>query len=166
MSSIPRLCNLNALPQGSSTLRHFRLKTLASYGNSYSSLLTQLGLKVKAHKADKRPPSPVSPPRDVKRIRIEGGRAPAPKRILAELNSDDELIVRMKGERFTDKQIAARLREEGRVDYHYKTISSRWVRLKRALEQKQDQDLDDQLTDWHEGDVGHSPVLPSEYADL
>ena len=82
------------------------------------------------------------------------------------MNSDDELIVRMKGERFTDKQIAARLREEGRVDYHYKTISSRWVRLKRALEQKQDQDLDDQLTDWHEGDVGHSPVLPSEYADL
>ena len=102
----------------------------------------------------------------MKRIRVEGGRAPAPKRILADLDSDDEVIVKMKAEKFTDKQIAARLREEGRVNYHYKTISSRWVRIKRALEKKQDQDLDDQLTDWHEGDVGQNPLSPRKYADF
>lgn len=70
------------------------------------------------------------------------------------MDSDDELIVKMKEEKFTDKQIAARLREEGRVNYHYKTIGSRWARIKRSLEKKNDEDLDDQLTDWHEGDVG------------
>ncbi|KAI4125634.1 MAG: hypothetical protein LQ347_005306, partial [Umbilicaria vellea] len=108
--------------------------------------------QVKTHRANKNTRSPASPLRDVKRIRVEGGRAPAPRRILADLDSDDELIVKMKEEKFTDKQIAARLREEGRVNYHYKTIGSRWARIKRALEKKNDQDLDDQLTDWHEGD--------------
>lgn len=82
------------------------------------------------------------------------------------MDSDDEVIVKMKAEKYTDKQIAARLREEGRVNYHFKTISSRWVRIKHALEKKQDQDLDDQLTDWHEGDVGQSPLSPRKYANI
>ncbi|SLM38102.1 Nucleotide-binding, alpha-beta plait [Lasallia pustulata] len=106
----------------------------------------------KTKKPSKSNRPPVRPLRDVKRIRVEGGRAPAPKRIQADLDSDDEVIVKMKAEKFTDKQIAARLREEGRVNYHYKTISSRWIRIKNALEKRRDQDLDDQLTDWHEGD--------------
>lgn len=82
------------------------------------------------------------------------------------MDSDDELIVKMKEEKFTDKQIAARLREEGRVNYHYKTIGSRWARIKRALEKKNDQDLDDQLTDWHEGDVSQRALPPRKLADL
>lgn len=153
------------LLQGNLELSHFHKRTpdlVAPSSTSANAAATQ----VKTQKANKSTRSPASPLRDVNRIRVEGGRAPAPRRILADLDSDDELIVKMKAEKFTDKQVAARLREEGRVDYHYKTISSRWVRIKRALEKKHDQDLDDQLTDWHDGDVSQKALPARKHADL
>ena len=59
----------------------------------------------------------------------------------------------MKNAKYLEKDIAERLAKEGRINYHPKTIGTRWARIKRMLQKVQDQMLDDELTDWHEGDV-------------
>lgn len=85
--------------------------------------------------------------------RLSGGRPPLAKKVTADLDSDDELIVKMKQAKYLEKDIAARLAAEGRTSYHSKTIGTRWARLKKALQEKQDKLLDGDLTDWHDGDV-------------
>lgn len=59
----------------------------------------------------------------------------------------------MKQAKYLEKDIAARLVAEGRTSYQAKTIGTRWSRIKRVLQQRQDELLDQDLTDWHEGDV-------------
>jgi hypothetical protein len=59
----------------------------------------------------------------------------------------------MKNAKYLEKDIAQHLAKEGRINYHPKTIGTRWARIKRMLQKVQDQMLDDELTDWHEGDV-------------
>ena len=88
-------------------------------------------------------------------MKVPGGRPAVPKKVTADLDSDDELIVRMKEARYREKDIADRLQEEGRIKYNQKTIGTRWVRIRRALQQRQDELLDSQQADWHNGDVGH-----------
>lgn len=89
-----------------------------------------------------------------------------PKKVVWDLDSDDEIIVKMKEAKYTDQQIVERLISEGRTKYHTKTISSRWVRLKRVLAAHQDELLDKQLTCWHEGDVGlPQPELGTSLTD-
>lgn len=73
-----------------------------------------------------------------------------------ELDSDDEIIVAMKQQNATDHEVANRLISEGRTRYNYKTISSRWIRLRNVLAKREDELLDEDLTDWHEGEVGRS----------
>ena len=75
------------------------------------------------------------------------------KNISADLDSDDEIIVRMKNAKYKEKDIAQRLRDEGRTNYNAKTIGTRYARIQKKLQEKQDADLDDELTDWHDGDV-------------
>ena len=75
------------------------------------------------------------------------------KKVTADLDSDDELIVRMKNAKYLEKDIAERLAKEGRIKYHPKTIGTRWARIKRKLQDFQDEMLDGDVTDWHEGDV-------------
>ena len=89
---------------------------------------------------------------DVKHMKIRGGRPAVAKRVTADLDSDDELIVRMKEARFLEKDIAEALINQGRVAYNPKTIGTRWRRLKAVLQKRQDDMLDADLTDWHEGD--------------
>lgn len=86
-------------------------------------------------------------------MKVEGGRPALAKKVTADLDSDDELIVRMKNAKYLEKDIAQRLIDEGRVAYNPKTIGTRWARLKKALEQRHDELLDAELSDWHEGDV-------------
>ena len=69
------------------------------------------------------------------------------------MDSDDELIVRMKQAKYQEKEIAQRLIDEGRTNYHPKTIGTRWARLKKAMQVRNDELLDQDLTDWHDGDV-------------
>jgi hypothetical protein len=64
-----------------------------------------------------------------------------------------DAIVRVKNAKYLKKDIAAALAREGRTNYHAKTIGTRWARIKRTLQRVQDQMLDDELTDWQEGDV-------------
>jgi hypothetical protein len=59
----------------------------------------------------------------------------------------------MKNAKYLEKDIAEHLAKEGRINYHPKTIGTRWARIKRMLQKVQDQMLDGELTDWHEGDV-------------
>lgn len=61
--------------------------------------------------------------------------------------------MRMKNAKYSEKDIVKRLVDEGRTKYHLKTIGTRWARLKRKLEERNDELLDAELTDWHDGDV-------------
>ena len=88
-----------------------------------------------------------------KRMKVVGGRPAIPKKVTADLDSDDELIVRMKEARYLEKDIAQALVDQGRTAYNPKTIGTRWRRLKHALQKRQDDLLDADLTDWHDGDV-------------
>lgn len=88
-----------------------------------------------------------------KKFKQEGGRPPIAKKVVPELDSDDEIILQMKQARFTDKDIAARLQGEGRIIYNEKSISTRYYRMKMVLRKYNDELLDADLTDWHDGDV-------------
>lgn len=43
--------------------------------------------------------------------------------------------------------------QEGRTRYVPKSVGSRWLRLRKALAEAEDEKLDDELSDWHVGDV-------------
>lgn len=86
-------------------------------------------------------------------MRLSGGRPAVAKKVTADLDSDDDLIVRMKNAKYLEKDIAHRLAEEGRINYNPKTIGTRWARIKKAMQKQQDDLLDAELTDWHDGDV-------------
>lgn len=88
-----------------------------------------------------------------KRQKTTGGRPALAKKVTADLDSDDELIVRMKNARYLERDIAQRLADEGRIKYSEKTIGTRWTRIKRKLQERHDELLDQDLTDWHDGDV-------------
>ena len=84
---------------------------------------------------------------------MTGGRPALAKKVTAEMDSDDELIVKMKQAKYQEKEIAQRLIDDGRTHYHAKTIGTRWARLKKAMQARNDELLDQDLTDWHDGDV-------------
>ncbi|MCJ1476037.1 hypothetical protein MMC13_004702 [Lambiella insularis] len=86
------------------------------------------------------------------KVRVEGGRPASGRKITAELNSDDEIIVRMKKEKRTDREIAQTLADAGRVKYNYKTIGSRWKRLRTVLANKLDDELDRNEAHWGAAD--------------
>ena len=87
-------------------------------------------------------------------MKVTGGRPAIAKKVTADMDSDDELIFSMKNAKYLEKDIAKRLADEGRMNYNPKTIGTRWARLKKAMQKQQDELLDNDLTDWHDGDVG------------
>ncbi|KAK5097981.1 hypothetical protein LTS08_006736 [Lithohypha guttulata] len=87
-----------------------------------------------------------------KTLKMTGGHPALAKKVTAELDSDDKLIVRMKNAKYLEKDIAQKLVDEGRIKYNAKTIGTRYARLKKKLEEKQDELLDADLSDWHDGD--------------
>jgi len=97
-----------------------------------------------------------------KKLKVSGRRTATAKKVTAKLDSDDELIVRMKNAKYLEKDIAQRLQDEGRISYNPKTIGTRWSRLKKVMQKQQDELLDAELTDWHEGDVAR-PLSMLEY---
>lgn len=42
---------------------------------------------------------------------------------------------------------------EGYQEFSAKRIQARWLRLKKVVEQKEEERLDDELSDWHIGEV-------------
>lgn len=59
----------------------------------------------------------------------------------------------MKNAKYLEKDIAQRLVDEGRIKYNAKTIGTRLARIRRKLQGRNDELLDQELTDWHDGDV-------------
>ena len=75
------------------------------------------------------------------------------RKISATLDADDEFIVRMKQERRTDKEIAEALIASGGTKYNYKSIGSRWRRLRHVLAEARDRELDLGTIRWSMEDV-------------
>lgn len=88
-----------------------------------------------------------------KRRRTAGRRPAVAKKVTADLDSDDELIVRMKNAKYREKDIAKRLADEGRIKYNSKTIGTRLIRIRKKQQERTDKLLDEGLVDWHDGDV-------------
>ena len=67
----------------------------------------------------------------------------------------DELILRMKQSNYSNKEIAAEIakRSNGEINYDPKTVGTRHIRITQLLSKVAEQRLDDELTDWHEGEV-------------
>lgn len=87
--------------------------------------------------------------------RFTDGRTPTIKRITADLDSDDEVIKSMKDAGYRDEEVQKRMISEGRTKYAVKSITTRYTRILRVCAAREAEDLDNELTDWHEGDVSH-----------
>jgi len=87
-------------------------------------------------------------------VRVSGGKAAIPKRIVTDYDTDDGRIVTLKQQGYSDEYVAQKLIQEGRIRYVPKTVGSRWLRLRKALEQAENEKLDDELSDWHVEEVG------------
>ncbi|EME88585.1 uncharacterized protein MYCFIDRAFT_90682, partial [Pseudocercospora fijiensis CIRAD86] len=85
-------------------------------------------------------------------LRVPGGVAAIAKKITADYDSDDGRIIELKQQSYSDEYVAGKLQQEGRVRYVGKTIGSRWNRLRKVLEDRNDELLDDELSDWHVGE--------------
>ena len=72
-----------------------------------------------------------------------------------DLDSEDEIIKNMKDEGYRDHLVAERLAREDRVAYNPKSIATRYARINRVLEQNLNKRLEDEESDWHEGDVSN-----------
>lgn len=86
-------------------------------------------------------------------MRVEGGHPPSRRRITSELNSDDEIILSMKQDKRTDREIAQTLADAGRVKYSVKTISSRYKRLRMVVAKQRDDMLDRKEAHWSAAEV-------------
>lgn len=76
------------------------------------------------------------------------------KKVTADLDSDDELMMALREKGFTDQQIADRLRDEGRVRYDRKPISTRINRIKAKRAELMDKMLEGGYAEWQYEDVG------------
>ena len=88
------------------------------------------------------------------RIGIAGGKAATTKPISQDgYDTDDARIIALKQQGYSDERVAHMLIHEGRVRYVPKTVGSRWLRLRKVQAQHDEDKLDDELSDWHIGDV-------------
>ncbi|KAI9783545.1 MAG: hypothetical protein M1839_003715 [Geoglossum umbratile] len=104
-------------------------------------------------------PTPTSPKGSPQKLRITGGRPAIAKRVTADLDSDDEIIVSMKRSGSNPRQIADRLRAEGRINYKDKTITSRYARIMKAQEVVMEIKAATEPIEWREDDVRPSPPI-------
>lgn len=98
---------------------------------------------------------------DQSNIRVLGGKAAGPKPIKANYDADDARIVDLKQQGWSDEYVARKLAEEGRIRYVGRTVGSRWLRIRKALEAKEEEILEDELSDWHDGEVCPYPSFLS-----
>ncbi|KAF2115760.1 hypothetical protein BDV96DRAFT_599328 [Lophiotrema nucula] len=83
--------------------------------------------------------------------RDRGSGEPLPaysRKVTADLDSDDELMMTMRFQGYTDQQVADRLALEGRVRYDRKSISTRIMRIKAKQAERVDSMLDGGYLEW------------------
>jgi hypothetical protein len=81
------------------------------------------------------------------------------KAIKVDYDSDDARIIELKQQAYSDDYVANKLKEEGRMRYVGKTVGSRWLRLRKVLEERDEERLDDEMSDWHVGEVRRFRIL-------
>lgn len=59
----------------------------------------------------------------------------------------------MKQQGYTDSAVANHLVEQGLTKYQPQSIGSRFVRIRKAMATRNEALLDEELSDWHEGEV-------------
>ena len=91
----------------------------------------------------------------IKVYKTPGGYSAQQNKVTGELDEADQIIVSMKQAGYPDKAVRDKISEAGLVDYHVKTIATRWTRLQRLAQKMSDDKLDAELTDWHDGDVSY-----------
>lgn len=96
---------------------------------------------------------------DLSHVRVPGGKAAGPKPIKANYDADDDRIVDLKQRGHTDREVAEKLAEEGRIRYVPRTVGSRWLRIRKALEAKEEELLEDEMSDWHDEQVCLEPNI-------
>ncbi|KAJ8117355.1 hypothetical protein OPT61_g1427 [Boeremia exigua] len=85
--------------------------------------------------------------------RLKGETLPAyHKRVSADLNPDDKLMLEMRERGFSDRQIAEKLKKDGRTRYDQKTISTRIMRIRLAQAERFDILLQEGLEEWQMDD--------------
>ena len=88
------------------------------------------------------------------RVLQEGGAPVSVRQIdLDNLTEEDQTILDMKDKGFRDEAVAKELRDRGLMAYQPKSIKSRYEKFNKAREQRNIVALDEDLTDWHDGDV-------------
>nr|OQO26540.1 hypothetical protein B0A51_08787 [Rachicladosporium sp. CCFEE 5018] len=107
--------------------------------------------------ADSPQPSKKPVKREIQRP--DGTVVAGPRPIKRDYDSDDERLIQLKQMGHADTYVATQLAKEGRVKYNARTISGRWQRIRKVLEEKEEEQLDDELTDWHEGEVRSDDTL-------
>lgn len=95
-----------------------------------------------------------------RRNREKGSTLPAyHKKVTADLDSDDEMMLEMREQGYSDRQIADRLAKEGRVRYDMKSIATRVYRIKDAQSKHVDYLLKEGYVEWKMDDVSILPPL-------
>ncbi|OCK76642.1 hypothetical protein K432DRAFT_408006 [Lepidopterella palustris CBS 459.81] len=84
----------------------------------------------------------------VRRMKVAGGHIAYSKPVTADLDSDDELMMTMKEQGYTDLQIAQRLARENRVRYDRKSVATRIYRIKNAQAERVDEMLLEGYKEW------------------
>jgi hypothetical protein len=85
---------------------------------------------------------------------IKGGHAPSFKPITVDLDEEDQMIVDMKQQGYKDEDIRDRLIEKGFTCYEARSVACRWMRIRKKTQEYEEKLLDEELTDWHLGEVG------------
>ena len=86
--------------------------------------------------------------------RLEGGMPVTFSKVNFDNYSLEDTIIRdMKTAGFKDIDIQKRLIKEGLTRYSTKTIAQRWGTIRDYEDEKLIEELDEELTDWHDGDV-------------
>lgn len=80
-------------------------------------------------------------------------KKPASNPLESDYDSEEKLIIDLKKQGYKDDAIARQLVVEGYAELSAKRIQARWLKLKKKEDAKEEQRLDDELSDWHIGEV-------------
>lgn len=72
---------------------------------------------------------------------------------LIDYTSDDDRTIALKRQGYSNAQVANQMQLEGRKRTS-NSVNNRWIRLRKALTEREEELLDDELSDWHADEVG------------
>jgi hypothetical protein len=92
---------------------------------------------------------------------VKGGHAASFKPITVDLDEEDQLIVDMKQQGYNNEDIVVRLVEKGFTRYEPRSVACRWMRIRKKTQEYEERLLDEELTDWHIGEVSFLQTICS-----